>query len=95
MAEAYRQVERSLRGRSSRTAFKGPKHCLPYRQSDLPRRCQNALLRDGLLRGLHSDSLARKGLYLPELCVQGGLVGQAGHRQADAQEGRRLYQQGD
>ena len=95
MVQANRQVQRPFRGRDSRTSFEGPKHRLPYRPSHPPRRRQDALLRYGLLRGLHSDASARKGLHLSELCVQGGLAGQASDRQADAPEGRRLCHEGD
>ena len=95
MAKAIRQIKRPLRGRSSRTAIERPEHRLPHRPSDPPGRGQDALLRDGFLRGLHPDVSARKGLHLSALCVEGGLAGQASHRQADAPEGRGLYREGD
>jgi hypothetical protein len=53
------------------------------------------VLRDSLLRGLHPNPSARKGLHLSALREQGGFVGQASRRQADAPKGRRLYREGD
>ena len=84
MAEANCQVQGPFRGRGSGTSFKRPKYRLPDRQSDSPGGRQNSMLWDGLLRGLHSNTLARKGLHLSALRVESGLVGQVGRRQANA-----------
>ena len=68
---------------------------MPHRPSHPPRRRQSAMLRDCLLRRLHSDPSSRKGLHLSTLWVEGGLVGQAGHRLADAAESGGLHHKGD